>query len=61
MREAFFSMKQRSSPHFGKGGSLARGWTYSILNNMHFDNSEEGRVSMRFSSQHLIWGVSYGF
>lgn len=36
-------------------------WTYSILNNMHYDNADEATVRMKFSSSHVAWGVSFGF
>ena len=57
--ESGTGLRWKISPHFGAYGEYK--WSYSILNNMRFDNGEEGRVRMRFSSHHLMWGLSYGF
>ena len=47
------------SPRFGLYGEYK--WTYSILNEMHYDNGEDGKVSMRFPTHHLVWGLSFVF
>jgi hypothetical protein len=52
-------LRWKISPKFGLYGEYK--WTYSILDEMHFDNGEEGRVRMRFPTHHLVWGMSLVF
>ncbi len=52
-------LRWKVTTHFGLYNEYK--WTYSILNNMRFDNGEVGLIRMRFSSAHAAWGIFYGF
>ena len=52
-------LRWRFASHLGVYGEYR--WTYSILDNMTYDNGEDVSVRMRFSSQHALWGISIGF
>jgi hypothetical protein len=51
-------VRWKAAAHFGVYTEYR--WTQSILGNMRFDNGEEGRVKMRFSSHHMAWGIYLG-
>lgn len=51
-------LRWRVTAHFGLYNEYK--WTYSILNNMRFDDGV-GQIRMRFSSAHAAWGILYGF
>lgn len=52
-------LRWKLSPHFGLYGEYK--WTYSVLDEMRYDEGEDGSVRFRFFDQHLLWGLSVIF